>query len=204
MVSNQVYLYVMEDLQTSQLSKRVTAVMEHIIHLSKTRVINTKLLSLGWLILFKFQYILKYRLFLLSYSNLLDYNQSLLFHYPVYGKLYMDACFFVSTIAWDLLPVNVYGIQAFRKWFLETYPSYFISPLRLSGSAVESLFNQYRFSARGKLDSVNFTTAHAAHLVKQCAASHHSDKSYRDESFKLYRNIFTKISYNKQTLFIIA
>ena len=93
----------------------------------------------------------------------------------------------------------MYGIQAFCKWFLETYPSYFVSPLRLSGSAVESLFSQYKFSAGGKLDSVNFTTARAAHLVKQCAASHHSGKSYRDESLSFIETPLQKTSYNKQT-----
>lgn len=62
------------------------------------------------------------------------------------------------------------------------YPTYFISPLRLSGSAVESLFSQYKFTAGGKLDSVNYTTSRAAHLIKQCATSHHSGVSYRDEN----------------------
>ena len=85
-------------------------------------------------------------------------------------------------IAWDLLRIDVYGFQAFCKWFLETYSTYFISPLRLSGSAVESLFSQYKFTAGGKLDSVNYTTSRAAHLIKQCATSHHSGISYRDEN----------------------
>jgi len=47
---------------------------------------------------------------------------------------------------------------------------------------MESLFSQFKFTAGGKLDSVNYTTACAAHLIKQCASSHHSGTHYRDES----------------------
>jgi len=90
----------------------------------------------------------------------------------------------------------VYGFQAFCKWFLETYPTYFISPLRLSGSAVESLFSQYKFTAGGKLDSVNYTTSRAAHLIKQCATSHHSGVSYRDENLSFIEIPLQKKTYN--------
>ena len=37
-------------------------------------------------------------------------------------------------------------------FILISYP-----PLRLSGSAVESLFSQYKYATRGKLDVVNYT-----------------------------------------------
>ena len=84
--------------------------------------------------------------------------------------------------------------------FLATYPSYFISPLRLSGSAVESLFSQYKFTAGGKLDSVNYTTARAAHLIKQCAASHHSGVSYRDEKLTIIETPLERKAYNKVSI----
>jgi len=51
--------------------------------------------------------------------------------------------------AWDLLRIDVLGFRAFTKWFFETYPDYFIAPLWLSGSAVESLFSQYKHNAGG-------------------------------------------------------
>ena len=65
--------------------------------------------------------------------------------------------------------------------FFDTYPTHFISPLRLSGSSVESLFSQYKHSSGGKLDSVNYVTSRAAHLVNQSVSSHHSGKQYRDQ-----------------------
>jgi len=92
----------------------------------------------------------------------------------------------------------VYGFKAFCEWFLKTYPTYFVSPLRLSGSAVESLFSQYKFSAGGKLDSVNYTTSRAAHLIKQCTAEHHSGTSYRDENLSFIETPIQKKVYNQQ------
>jgi len=79
------------------------------------------------------------------------------------------------------LRIDVYGFRALCTWFLETYPTYFVSPLRLSGSSVESLFSQYKHSSGGKLDSVNYVTSRAAHLVKQSVSTHHSGKEYRDQ-----------------------
>ena len=102
------------------------------------------------------------------------------------------------SAAWDLLRIDVYGFRAFCEWFLRTYPTYFVSPLHLSGSAVESLFSQYKFSAGGKLDAVNYATSQAAHLIKQCTAEHHSGRSYRDESLCFTETPLQKKSYNKQ------
>ena len=85
-------------------------------------------------------------------------------------------------VAWDPLRIGVYGFNAFAKCFLNCYPTYFISPLRISGSAVESLFSQYKYSAGGKLGAANYATARCSHLVKQCVASHQAGKDYRDQS----------------------
>ena len=66
--------------------------------------------------------------------------------------------------------------------FFERHQGYFVSPLRISGSAVESLFSQLKHNAGGKLDACNYNTARCAHLVKQCASSHHSGLGYRDQT----------------------
>ena len=55
-----------------------------------------------------------------------------------------------------------------------------MSPLRITGSAVETLFSQFKYSAGGKLDSVNYSRSRAAYIVKQCVSTHHSGKGYRD------------------------
>jgi len=56
----------------------------------------------------------------------------------------------------------------------------FVSPLRMSGSSIESLFSQFKHNAGGKLDACNY--ARCAHLVKQCAAIHHSGAGYCDQT----------------------
>ena len=99
--------------------------------------------------------------------------------------------------AWDLLRIDVYSFKAFCNWFLQTYPGYFISPLRISGSAVESIFSQYKHIAGGKLDSVNFSTSRCAHLVQQCVAPHHSGKHCRDENASFIELPLVKKQYNK-------
>ena len=112
--------------------------------------------------------------------------QSKYFYFSVVYSLHF--CF-----SWDLLWIDIYGFRAFCKYFLETYPGYFVSPLRISGSAVESLFSQFKHNAGGKLDACNYVTARSAHLVQQCAASHHSGTGCRDETLK-------KKAYNSSSL----
>lgn len=75
----------------------------------------------------------------------------------------------------------MYGFRAFCQYFLAKYPGYHVSPLRISGSAVETLFSQYKYNAGGKLDAANYSTARAASLVQQVVTNHHSGKSYKDQ-----------------------
>ena len=83
--------------------------------------------------------------------------------------------------AWDNLRIDVSGFKLLCKDFLSRYPGYYIVPLRVSGSAVETLFAQYKYLSGNKLDSVNYTTARAKYMCnKAVAASHHSGKYYRD------------------------
>ena len=63
---------------------------------------------------------------------------------------------------------------------LSNYPGYFTSPLHLSGSAVETIFSQYKYTCVGKLDAGNYYTACAANLVKQVVANHESGKDFRN------------------------
>lgn len=79
----------------------------------------------------------------------------------------------------------VYGFTGFATWYLDEYPEHFISPVRLSGSAVETLFSQFKSTARGKLSAMNYATARATHLVKHTVTPHHSSKGYRDAPLDL-------------------
>jgi len=74
--------------------------------------------------------------------------------------------------------------QLLQEVFLE-FQEHFISLLRLSGSAVETLFSQFKHTAGSKLSSTNYSTARPAPLVKHTVAYHHSSVSYRDVPLNL-------------------
>ena len=86
---------------------------------------------------------------------------------------------YIIVTAWDLLRIDTQGFADFCQYFLSKYPHHFISPLRLSGSAIESVFE---YSTGGKLDAVNYRIARAAFLTKQVSECHHSGRGYRDVS----------------------
>jgi len=107
---------------------------------------------------------------------------------------------FYIHVAWDLLRIDVYSFRSFCKHFFEKHPGYFVSPLRLSGSAVESLFSHFKRNAGGKLDSCNYMTARCAHLVQQCASTHHSGTGYRDEMLTYSELPLQKKAYGKRAV----
>ena len=74
---------------------------------------------------------------------------------------------FLYWQTWDLLRTSVYGFRDFIESFLQNYPFYYIVPLKLNGSAVETLFSQFRFESHGKLTSINYSTARKTVLLKK-------------------------------------
>lgn len=93
----------------------------------------------------------------------------------------------------------MYAFKLFCTHFFSKYPHHFISPLRISGSAVETLFSQYKYSSSGKLDAVNYPIARGASLIKQTVAVHHSGKDYRNDTLSLPPTLpLKKKVYEKQ------
>ena len=105
-----------------------------------------------------------------------------------------------APIAWDNLRIDVYGFIAFCRWFFSEYPSYYIVPLRVSGSAVETLFAQYKYLCGSKLDAVNYTTARSKYLCKKkVEATHHSGRYYRDMPLNTPDAPLKKKKYNSKS-----
>ena len=91
--------------------------------------------------------------------------------------MYMCVC--LQT--YDLLRICYFGFIAFCENFLTKYPGYYIAPLKLNGSAVETLFSQFKFNAGGKLTSLNYTTAKRSLMLRRGIHGHHSSSAgYRD------------------------
>ena len=92
----------------------------------------------------------------------------------------------------------VYGFNAFCTDFLSHHPNHFVSPLRVSGSAVETLFSQFKYAAGGKLDAASYSTARAACLVQRAVApTHYSGKGYRDMPLDTLVPNLEKEKYNR-------
>ena len=77
----------------------------------------------------------------------------------------------------------MYGFRELADYFFEKHPGYFLSPLRISGSAVESLFGQYKYMSGSKLDASNYSSCRSKYLAKQ--AVHHSGQFYRDQQLSI-------------------
>ena len=104
--------------------------------------------------------------------------------------------FFLFTVAWDLLKIDMYGFKSFTEDFLSRHPKHFISPLRVSGSAIETLFSQFKYAAGGKLDASNYATARVACLILSAVSVHHSAKGYRDAALATQAPPLEKKKYN--------
>ena len=110
--------------------------------------------------------------------------------------LFSCTCSFLT--AWDLLRVDMQGFTEFCGAFLKKYPGYFVSLIRLTGSAVESLFAQYKYTTGGKLDAANYSVVRAAFLTKQAISNHHSGKGYRDTPLHIQPVPLEKKKYGKR------
>lgn len=74
---------------------------------------------------------------------------------------------FIAWQTWDLLRFCVYGLKDFCEDFFSRHPTYYIIPVRINGSAIESLFSQFKFSSGSKLSSVNYASATRAFKLKR-------------------------------------
>ncbi|XP_065177045.1 uncharacterized protein LOC135806751 [Sycon ciliatum] len=88
---------------------------------------------------------------------------------------------FLSWQTWDLLRIMCFGFVEFCEDYVTRHPGYYIVPVRVSGSAVETLFSQLKHSAGGRLSAVNYSTARASlALQRNLHPVHASGKDYRD------------------------
>ena len=102
--------------------------------------------------------------------------------------------------AWDNLRIDVYGFAAFCEWFFKEYPNYFVVPIRITGSAVETLFAQYKYLSGNKLDAVNYTTARSKYICKkkiESSSTHHSGLYYRDVPLNIPSAPLEKKKYDR-------
>ena len=78
----------------------------------------------------------------------------------------------ILSVASDLLRVCVcVWLYEFCDKVLGEISQSLVSPVRLSGSPVETLFSQFKHTAGS---ATNYANTRATHLIKHCVATHHS------------------------------
>ena len=100
---------------------------------------------------------------------------------------------FIPLQTWDLLRLMFQGFIGLCEHFLAEHPGYFITPVRINGSAIESYFSQLKYAARGQLSAINYETAQAAVETSKAASTkrpHEAD--YRDARVDIHPAQLTK------------
>ena len=83
----------------------------------------------------------------------------------------------------------VHGFRLFIHDFFRRHPNthHYILPVRLNGSAVETLFSQLKYSAGGQLSATNYATARSSILMKKVVKGHTvKDQEYRNVPLGLF------------------
>lgn len=83
----------------------------------------------------------------------------------------------------------MHGFLSFCEWFFTSVSPdgrYFITPLRINGSALESIFSVLKHTRGGNLSAIAYPPA-LGRLIsrKSLAQNNNSEKGYRDQSLNL-------------------
>ncbi len=73
-----------------------------------------------------------------------------------------------------------YGFKGYCQEFLTSHPGYFVTPLRLNGSAIETIFSQLKHASRDSLTAVTYESARAQLLTRRSIHGPHTRDEYRD------------------------
>ena len=66
--------------------------------------------------------------------------------------------------------------------FIAAYPDYFISPLKINGSAIESIFSVLKFTAGGNLSASNYGSFRGRVITgREVITNSNSERGYRDD-----------------------
>lgn len=104
---------------------------------------------------------------------------------------------FLSWQTWDLTKIMYYGFTGFCKDFLAENPTYRVYPMRLNGSAIETVFSQLKYIASGHLSSVNYASARASLLTRGTVSGRKKKVDYRDVHLYIRQHSLKRKHYKK-------
>ena len=74
------------------------------------------------------------------------------------------------------------GFTGLCQEFLQDNTGYFISPLRINGSSVETIFSSLKFIAGGNLSSTNYATSLSAFATqREVKHNPYAEKGYKTQ-----------------------
>ena len=74
------------------------------------------------------------------------------------------------------------GFVELCEEFLVSYPGYFIAPIRVNGSAIESVFSCLKYIAGGNLASTNYPSSLASYMNQaDDVLNPYAEEGYRTE-----------------------
>ena len=86
---------------------------------------------------------------------------------------------------WDLMRLLYFGFTGFCTDFTATYgPDHYVVPVRINGSAIESLFGRFKFDAGGNLSAINYEAALSCIMTADAIARTCTD-SYRNSELNV-------------------
>ena len=86
---------------------------------------------------------------------------------------------------WDLMRLLYFGFTGLCQDFTARHgPDHYIVPVRINGSAIESLFGRFKFDAGGNLSAVNYEAALSRVLTADAIARTSMD-SYRNSELNV-------------------
>ena len=83
------------------------------------------------------------------------------------------------------------GFKGLCEKFLHDHPDYYISPIRVNGSAVESIFSCLKYISGGNLSSTNYNASLSALTTQHDIKNPYSEQGYRTDFKK--SNVWCKI-----------
>ena len=86
-----------------------------------------------------------------------------------------------------------YGFKGLCQEFTSKHEQYYVVPVRLNGSAVESLFSRFKYDAGGNLSATNYESAISRILTADAVSISHQDEStYRKDKLSLAKTCTLK------------
>ena len=105
---------------------------------------------------------------------------------------------FLPWQTWDLMKIMYYGFKDFTTLFLQTHKGYVIYPVRLNGSAIETVFSQLKGIAHGNLFARNYLSVLASLVTRGSVQSRKKRVQYRNAPLYLRKSELKRITYKRK------